>query len=216
MCPIKWHSVDHRTFGRGESTDEDVEVCLSVGWENYQGDEGLVKKCLEFIDPDFAGVEKDKFDFKAAEKALQKQNEPFEFTEEGKGGGGFDGYWGVGYQRKKTITKKKASKLLDSLFDGKLCTYPEGWVYCGVTPFDCDYLKGEQKKEKQEDLIRLKEDVSSILGSASKAERSGWSGCCHRLGGGNALLECEEIFLFSTEDGEKFHLQFKWSCIVKH
>ena len=227
LCPLEWNGSDGGT-GLVQSMDEKADLCLSVGWEKYPGEEGLMKKCLEYLDPEengrYAYCDEDTFDGKAAEKALRKDKviyDIYEFTPEGEG----DGMWSVNYRCKNTLCKEEALEKVESVFDGDFCEYPEGYDNFGQTPFsgqlgstdsedsgsDSD-SKAKEQKTPPSRLKVLKELVLTILDKASLVEHSSWSGNCEDTAGEHsALIEREEFFFFRTEDGQKFLFQFGWS-----
>jgi len=156
LCPLEWNGEDGGT-GLVQSMDEKAYLCLSVGWEKYPGEEGLIKKCLEYLDPEekgrYANCDKDTFDGKAAEKTLRKDKhiyDIYEFTPKGEAyhcgdedGASIDtessskggGSWSVNYRCKNTLTKEEAFKKLESVFNGDFCDYPDGYCNFGQTPF---------------------------------------------------------------------------------
>jgi len=219
-CPIKWNGSDGGN-GLVQSMGEEADLCLSVGWENDPGEEGLMEKCLEYINPlkkgQYARVDEETFDHKAAEKALRKDgsiDDIYEFSP--KGG---DGCWLVHSQCKKTLTKEEASSSLEDLFGGSFCSYPEVYDNFGKTPFSGQSgseASGSESKgdEKQTRLSHLKESVSIILDRASFVAHSYWEGHCEDFGGdGDSQIERQDFFFFCTEDDQKFLLQFKWSYV---
>jgi len=222
-CPIKWSGSDHGN-GLIQSMDEKAKLCLSVGWEKDPGEEGLVEKCLEYLDPQnkgqYAHIDyEEEFDSKAAEKALRKDgtiDDIFEFAPQGEADGG---YWAVNYQCKKTLTKEEASDLLDSLFQGDFCSYPDGYDNFGKTPFARDKSKAKESgsdnskaEEKQTKLSNLKESVLTILDQSSFVAHSSWEGHCQDEEG-SSQIERQDFFFFGTHDDQKFLLQFDWSYV---
>lgn len=215
-CPLTWNGSDTAS-GIYSSMDEEASLCLTVGWENDPGEEYLMEKCKEYMDPEKKGsysqCEGEDVDVKAAEKALRKDgsvDDLFEFTTDGERE---CFYWSVSCQDKKKLTTEKATKTIQWLFDGDLCTFPVEYDNFGETPFskNSDDSKKDSVGEKDKtSLSNLKESVLMILKSSTSISHSSWEGLC-QTEENSSQIDREDFFFFETENVQKFLLKFSWS-----
>jgi len=185
---------------------------LSAGLDKYPEQEKIIKKCREFIDPGNheTPCDEDKFDYKGAEKALQKDgaiDNVFKFDAESSEGGynTWPYIWSVDFQCDEDITDKALEELESLLVDGSGFRYPETYDSFDVNEFEEQF--------NAEEFAKLKEHLWFILCRATSVKHSYWEGNYEFPDGGIHDVVREEFFAFSTHGGGNFVLKFRHGLI---